>query len=150
MILDKYLATSLFLSLLQITFNSSPINIAKGLYTEEGDIANKFEYQVISAIANLDNVLFWHKNQSRGKGFYINGYINHYPDIIVQMKSGYTVIIETKGDDRDNSDSRDKNELGQIWANKAGDKFRYFMVYDNNPLESTLTIKELISRLKNM
>lgn len=134
----------------QITFNSSPINIAKGLYTEEGDIANKFEYQVISAIANLDNILFWHKNQSRGKGFYINGYINHYPDIIVQMKSGYTVIIETKGDDRDNSDSRDKNELGQIWANKAGDKFRYFMVYDNNPLESTLTIKELISRLKNM
>ena len=132
----------------RITIKTKSIGLAKGLYTEEESI-NGFEYDVINAVANLDNVLFWHRNPSR-TGFCINGYMNHYPDFIVQLNSGITVLLETKGDDRDNSDSRAKVELGRTWANKAGEQYRYFMVFDNNPIDTALTIKELITRLKSM
>lgn len=132
----------------RITVKVKSIGLAKGLYTEEESI-NGFEYDVINAVANLDNVLFWHRNPSR-TGFCINGYINHYPDFIVQLDSGITVLLETKGDDRDNSDSRAKVELGRTWANKAGEQYRYFMVFDKQQMDGAVTIKELLQRLKAM
>ncbi|MBD5397765.1 hypothetical protein HDR62_06530, partial [bacterium] len=123
--------------------------LTKGLYEEEGDV-NDFEYKVINAVSALDSVLFWHRNLERGIGFYINGYINHYPDFIVRMKSGKTILIEAKGDDRDNSDSQAKIDLGRTWASKAGDQYRYFMVFDKQQMEGAITVKELIARLTNM
>lgn len=122
----------------------------KGLYTEEDGDINDFEYRVINAIANLDNVKFWHRNLERAKGFYINGFINHYPDFIVQMNSGMVVVIETKGDDRDNTDSKMKVDLGRKWANKAGDKYRYFMVFDHREMDGAITLSQLIERLSKM
>ncbi len=132
----------------RITVKTKSIGLAKGLYTEEESI-NGFEYDVINAVADLENVLFWHRNPSR-TGFCINGYINHYPDFIIRLKSGITVIIETKGDDRDNSDSRTKLELGKTWANKAGEQYRYFMVFDKQQMDGAVTIKELLQRLSVM
>lgn len=132
----------------RITVKTKSIGLAKGLYTEEESI-NGFEYDVINAVANLDNVRFWHRNPSR-TGFCINGYINHYPDFIVQLESGITVLLETKGDDRDNSDSRAKVELGRTWANKAGEQYRYFMVFDKQQMDGAVTIKELLQRLSAM
>lgn len=55
------------------------IGIGKGLYVKEESV-NGFEYNVISAIAENDKVLFWHRNPSR-TGFCLNGFINHYPDL---------------------------------------------------------------------
>lgn len=133
----------------RITLKTVSNGLSKGLYTEEGDM-NDFEYRVINAVANLDNVLFWHRNPERGKGFCINGFINHYPDFIVKLKSHYTIIIETKGDDRDNTDSRRKVDLGRTWANKGGDNFRYFMVFDKMQMEGAVNVTELINRLKEM
>lgn len=132
----------------RITVKTKSIGLAKGLYTEEESI-NGSEYDIINAVANLDNVLFWHRNPSR-TGFCINGYINHYPDFIVQLESGITVLLETKGDDRDNSNSRAKVELGRTWANKAGEQYRYFMVFDKQQMDGAVTIKELLQRLKAM
>lgn len=71
-------------------------------------------------------------------------------DFIVQLNSGITVLLETKGDDRDNSDSRAKVELGRTWANKAGEQYRYFMVFDKQEMEGAVTIKELLQRLSVM
>lgn len=133
----------------KITLKSVSKGLSKGLYSEEGDM-NDFEYRVINAIANLDNVLFWHRNSERGIGFCINGFINHYPDFIVKMKSGFTIIVETKGDDRDNSDSRKKINLGCTWANKAGEMYRYFMVFDKIQMDGALNVTGLIDRLKEM
>ena len=132
----------------RITVKTKSIGLAKGLYTEEESI-NGFEYDVINAVADLENVLFWHRNPSR-TGFCINGYINHYPDFIVQLKSGITVLLETKGDDRDNSDSRTKLELSKTWANKSGEHYRYFMVFDKQQMDGAVTIKELLQRLSVM
>ena len=131
----------------------SPKNTVKGitknLYVEEGEM-NDFEKSVIFKIANLDSVEFWHRNLERGKGFVLNGFINHYPDFIVKMKNGKIILIETKGDDRDNSDSERKLKLGKIWESKAGDNYRYFMVFNKAKLEGARTVDELIEILKDM
>lgn len=133
----------------QITLLNKMIGIGKGLYKEEEKV-NGFEASVISAISNDENVYFWHRNQERGKGFFINGFINHYPDFIVKLKSGHTLLIETKGDDRDNSDSARKLELGTTWANKAGDQYRYYMVFDKKAMDGAITVKDLLSKIEQL
>lgn len=126
--------------------NKETLGMHGGLYIKEGDM-NSFEERVIRKVAELDNVHFWHRNPER-TGFGINGFINHYPDFIVRLKDGVVVLIETKGDDRDNSDSRNKIELGKYWENKAGDNYHYYMVFDNKRVEDALTVAELIERIK--
>ena len=133
----------------QITLLNKMIGVGKGLYKEEEKV-NGFEASVISAISNDDNVYFWHRNQERGKGFFINGFINHYPDFIVILKSGHILLIETKGDDRDNSNSAMKLELGTTWANKAGNQYRYYMVFDKKAMDGAITVKELLTKIEQL
>ncbi|MFE9079835.1 DEAD/DEAH box helicase [Bacillus mobilis] len=116
--------------------NISPMktikSLPKSLYQEEGNI-NNFEYKVINEIISLNNVKWWHKNIDR-KGFNLNGFINHYPDFIVMTNSGKIIMIETKGDYLENTDSRRKVKLGRAWQHKAGDQYRYYMVFENKNL----------------
>lgn len=123
--------------------------ITKNLYIEEGEI-NDFEKQVINEVANLDSVVYWHRNLERGKGLLINGFVNHYPDFIVKMKNGKIILIETKGEHLDGSDSQQKLRLGEKWASKAGDNYRYFMVFKSDKLDGARTVAELIDILKDM
>ncbi|WP_211352175.1 hypothetical protein [Dinghuibacter silviterrae] len=110
---------------------------------------NSFEEKVINDIANVPSVLFWTKNKEK-KGFRINGFINHYPDFIVRTKSGKTILLEAKGDDRDNSDSHAKIRLGQAWANKAGSDFKYFMVFDKKEVEGAHTLDAFIRLIQQI
>ena len=125
-------------------------SIGNSLYEREGAM-NNFESTVITDIASLPNISFWHRNLGRGKGFSINGFkSNHYPDFIAVSKSGKVIIIETKGDDRDNSDSAAKCRLGNKWAELAGRNFLYFMVFDKKDIAGAYTVdkaKELIRQL---
>ena len=129
----------------------SPTNFERNwdnsLYVAEEKV-NNLEFLIASALTRLDNVLWWHRNRSR-KEFCLNGFINHYPDFIVRMKSGFVLLIEAKGDDRDNSDSKQKLELGKIWESKAGsDFFGYFMVFDSNPLDGAFSLDDFMARIK--
>lgn len=133
----------------KITFvKGNLVGIDKGLYTEE-ETVNDFEYKVISAVAENDNVLFWHRNLDK-RGFCINGFINHYPDFIVRMKSGNTVLIETKGDHLNNDDSRRKIFLGRKWADLAGASYHYFMVFENIDVEGAINVKTLMLYLNDL
>jgi type III restriction enzyme len=120
--------------------------ITKSLYTEEGSM-NPFEHKIILAIANLDSVARRHRNIER-KWLVINGRINHYPDFIVHMKSWKTILVETKWDDRDNSDSEDKVRLWSYWANKAWENYRYMMVFEKNKINGAFNLDEALERLK--
>lgn len=132
-----------------VPFNLST-NIKKSLYEREASM-NNFEQDMIMEIASLENIEFWHRNLERGKGFYLNGYSsNHYPDFIIYTKKGNIILIETKGDDRDNDDSRDKNRLGKTWAQKAGDNYKYFMVFQTKEVEDTYTAKGIIEVLRRL
>ncbi len=131
----------------------SPINTIKGitknLYEQEGEM-NDFEKKVINEIANLDSVVFWHRNLERGKGFLLNGFINHYPDFIIKTKNGKIVLLETKGEHLDGTESQKKIRLGEKWASKAGDQFRYFMVFNAAKLDGAKSVSELIDILNEM
>ena len=129
------------------------IDIAKSLYTKEEDV-NGWEYKVISALVNLDNILFWHRNP-QNTGYCINGFINHYPDFILKTKSGKYLIVEPKGDHLDNDDSKNKRLLGKELvseANKmAGEtKYYYFMVFENKNVDGAFSLEECMSIVKKL
>lgn len=125
---------------------SAPIE--KSLYEREAGI-NNFEQEVIMNIAALDNVLFWHRNLEKGKGFALNGFdSNHYPDFIIYTKRNNLILIETKGDHLDNEESRAKNQLGKKWAEKAGENFKYFMVFQKKEVPDTYTAQSIIEIVK--
>ena len=65
-------------------------------------------------------------------------------------KSEKIVVIETKGDYLDGSDSEVKLKMGKEWANKAGDKYFYFMVFENKPIEGALSVDEFVKRFRQM
>lgn len=104
--------------------------IPYSLYDAEKDDMNQEERNLIDIVVGLGNIKWWHRIIDR-KGFRLNGNINHYPDFMVMTKAGKLVMIEFKGDDRDNSDSRMKLELGRQWQAQAGSNYRYFMVFKN-------------------
>jgi type III restriction enzyme len=107
---------------------------------------NGFEEHVINEIGNMENILFWTRNSDK-RGFRINGFINHYPDFIVQTKSGKTILVETKGD---HLEAASKIQLGSLWAQKAGNNFRYFLVYEKRTEAGTQTLEEFLLKLKDI
>ncbi len=118
-------------------------NLSKSLYQREGAI-NEFEKRVIEQISALDNIAFWHRNPSRKAGaFSINGFkSDHYPDFILITKRGTVILLETKGEHLSNPDNLSKCRLGNKWQELAGDKFKYFMVFDRNPIEGAWTVED--------
>lgn len=120
-------------------------DITKSLYEKEGSI-NGFEERVINEIANMPNIAFWTRNLER-RGFRINGFINHYPDFIIQTKSGKTILLETKGD---HLDAEQKIRLGRLWASKAGNNYRYFMVYERRTVDGAYKLEDFLNIIKDI
>lgn len=132
-----------------ITPSANASAVPKSLYVTEAAMGD-FERRVINDIANLESVQWWHRNGSRGKGFRINGFLNHYPDFIVKTKAGRIVVLETKGDDRDNSDSDMKLKLGKLWEAKVGRDFRYMMVFENNPIDGAERLADALAKIRQL
>ena len=122
----------------------------KSLYEEEIDNLNSLENKVLTEIVSLDNIKWWHRNKDMKPGFCINAFINHYPDFIICTENGNIIMLETKGDDRTNDDSKTKLKLGSKWADKAGDKYFYFMVFEKNKIEDSLLVDEFISTIRKL
>lgn len=129
-----------------ITPSANASSIPKSLYVTEAAMGD-FERRLINDIANLESVQWWHRNLSRGKGFRINGFLNHYPDFIVKTKAGKIIALETKGDDRDNSDSELKLKLGKLWESKAGRDYRYMMVFENKPIDGAERLTDALKKI---
>ena len=131
-----------------LTLPKVSTSISKSLYEMEGSL-NQFEKDVILNIASLENVFFWHRNLERGKGFALNGFENdHYPDFIIYTRKGNLVLLETKGDYLDNDQSIAKNLLGKKWAEKSGDNYKYFMVFEKKEVPDTYTAQSIIDIMK--
>ncbi len=143
--IDKVFMKNSFVFPLNISPTRICAGISKSLYSEEGEI-NGYELQVINKIANMPNIEFWTRNIER-KGFKINGFINHYPDFIIHTTSGKTIILETKGD---HLDAESKINLGKLWAEKAGNDYRYYMVYEKREVEDAYTLNQFLDFMKEM
>ena len=106
------------------------------LYTGIDNDLNAFEKDFVWKIQNLANIKWWQRNPVRGAGFCINGPTNMYPDFLIMTKSGTLLVIETKGDQLQNSESLKKLRLGKLWEAKTkSDKFKYFMVFQKKDIE---------------
>ncbi|OGB06296.1 MAG: RNA helicase [Burkholderiales bacterium RIFCSPHIGHO2_12_FULL_69_20] len=132
-----------------ITPSANASAVPKSLYVTEAAMGD-FERRLINDVANLDSVQWWHRNGSRGKGFRINGFLNHYPDFIVKTKAGRIIALETKGDDRDNTDSELKLKLGKLWQAKAGQDYRYMMVFENNPIDGAERLSDALAKIRQL
>ena len=128
--------------------SSNAPELPKTLYQREGRIGT-FEATMIEKIADLPNVVWWHRNLSRGHGFRINGFLNHYPDFIVRTATR-VLVVEAKGDDRDNTDSAKKLRLGKKWEAKAGNGFRYMMVFENNAMDGADNLPGALAKIARL
>ena len=122
---------------------------ARSLYTAEDGDMNKLEQKLIVELTALPNVRWWHRNIAR-QGFAINGFIKHYPDILIMTQSGKLICAETKGEHLKNDDSREKIALGQAWRTSAGKDYRYYMVFENdeNLLPGAVSMSQFIDTVK--
>ena len=122
---------------------------ARSLYTAEDGDMNKLEQKLIVELTALPNVRWWHRNIVR-QGFAINGFIKHYPDILIMTQSGKLICAETKGEHLKNDDSREKIALCQAWRTAAGKDFRYYMVFENeeNLLPGAMSMSQFIDTVK--
>ncbi len=137
-------------------YPSSPNgSIDKSLYRAEPGDMNGDELLLANDFAACENVEWWHRIKERAEGeFRINGKcegsFNHYPDFIVKMNSGKILLVECKGDDRDNSDSKAKIELGKRWETMAGSNYRYFMVFHDTEFEGAMTRTKFLDELNKL
>jgi len=126
-------------------------SIGKSLYQTE-DKMDGLEKELALELTAMPNVRWWHRIIER-HGFYINGFINHYPDIMICTKSGKIVLAETKGGQlKGSDDSLAKIDLGAAWARAAGSGYRYFMVFKDGetPSKGGVTMsgfKEILKEL---
>ena len=122
---------------------------ARSLYAAEDGDMNKLEQKLIVELTALPNVRWWHRNIAR-QDFAINGFIKHYPDILIMTQSGKLICAETKGEHLKNDDSREKIALGQAWRTAAGMNFRYYMVFENeeNLLPGAVSMSQFIDTVK--
>lgn len=124
---------------------------ARSLYAAEDGDMNKLEQKLIVELTALPNVRWWHRNIAR-QDFAINGFIKHYPDILIMTQSGKLICAETKGEHLKNDDSREKIALGQAWRTAAGKDFRYYMVFENeeNLLPGAVSMSQFIDTIKEL
>ena len=117
----------------------------KSLYQAEEGNMNSLESALVIELTALPNVRWWHRNISR-QGFCINGFLNHYPDIIIRTEKGKLICAETKGEHLKNEDSREKIELGMAWSSHAGSQFRYYMAFqeENDILKGAVSMRRFV------
>ena len=85
-------------------------DLRKSLYEAEEDM-NALEQDLVKRLTAIPNVLWWHRNIAR-HGFAINGYFNHYPDIMVMTKSGKNHPCRNQGRTPEKRRQSGKNRAG--------------------------------------
>ena len=115
--------------------SKSTTAVSKSFYHQEMDDLNNTELDIIRLVAGMPNVKCWHRIMERKTNeFYINGFINHYPDFWIVTESGKVVLLEVKGEQFAGEATQRKAELGRIWQNESSNKYKYFMVYKDRDM----------------
>jgi type III restriction enzyme len=92
----------------------------------------KAEYEVAHYIDGLDEVTTWVRNIARDaqNAFWLQtSNYKFYPDFIIKLANGKTVVAEYKGDMlKTTDDTKEKELIGNLWASKS-DKYEFLMLY---------------------
>ena len=104
--------------------------------------ADKFdsneEYECAKYIDGLSEVTTWIKNISRDSknSFWLQTSTDKfYPDFIIKVKNGKTIVAEYKGADRkSNDDTKEKEKIGKVWASLSNN-MEFVILYKDNYMQ---------------
>lgn len=80
------------------------------------------EHDCAKVLDRHPEVLWWVRNVDRKPGSFslpISSGHNFYPDFVAKLKDGRTLIVEYKGKAFLNEDTREKENIGQLWEEKS-------------------------------
>lgn len=94
------------------------------------------EFECAQIIANeLPDVDWWVRNVERKPGaFWLQTSTDKfYPDFVVRLGSGITLVVEYKGAHIANSpENREKKQIGELWARRSSGRCRFVWVENKN------------------
>jgi len=95
----------------------------------------KEEYEVAKYIDNLPEVTTWVRNIARDheNAFWLQtSKHKFYPDFIIKLNNGKTVVAEYKGEHlKSSDDTKEKELVGNLWASKF-DEYVFLMLYKDD------------------
>lgn len=89
------------------------------------------EFECACFIDSLDEVEYWVRNIERRPdvSFWLQTSTDRfYPDFVCKLRDGRILVVEFKGKDRwSNEDSREKRNIGELWAERSDGKCIFVM-----------------------
>jgi type III restriction enzyme len=89
------------------------------------------EEMCASYIDSLEEVAFWVRNVRQHKNSFRlpTSTGNHYPDFVIRLKDGRTLVVEYKGGEGATSDkTRERRSIGKLWEQASGGHGLYLIV----------------------
>jgi type III restriction enzyme len=110
----------------------SGYRFAKHLFPQVGELKSEGEeYDCAVFIDQLDEVSWWVRNLERkpDTAFWLQTPTDRfYPDFVAILKDGRRLVVEYKGADRwSNDDSKEKRQIGELWASASGGSCLFVM-----------------------
>ena len=101
-------------------------------YPRVGDLqAYGEEFECAQYIDQLPEVKYWVRNieQRAQHSFWLQTSTDKfYPDFVCLLNDGRVLVVEYKGADRwSNDDSKEKRNLGELWAERSGGSCLFVM-----------------------
>ena len=108
------------------------VTLPRHFFPQIGNLQSQGEeFECADFIANrLDGVRDWVRNIERKPGAFSlpTSHQRFYPDFLVRMTDGRMLVVEYKGAHLyDNPEQVEKRRIGQLWARRAGERFRFVM-----------------------
>ena len=110
-------------------------NFQKHYYPRPGELDDDIlqeETACAVEIDSLEQVGLWVRNLERQpvRSFWLpTSSDRFYPDFVAKLKDGRFLVVEYKGGDRfSNDDSREKRDIGAVWAAASGGRCVFVMV----------------------
>ena len=94
----------------------------KHYYDDVGKFDSSEEEKCAVFLDNLAEIELWVRNPAKGsKAFWLQTSSDKfYPDFVCKLKDGRFLVVEYKGADRwSNDDSKEKRNLGNLWAERS-------------------------------
>lgn len=133
-------------------YYSGNYKFQKHFYDRIGELEDKGEeFECARIIDSLPEVKYWVRNLAGRKNasFKLKTSTDYfYPDFVVILNDGRILAIEYKGEPyKTNDDSKEKKNLGELWAEKTNGKCLFLMaVKDDNGLDVKAQIKKIIEK----
>ena len=129
-------------------FYNGRIEFEKHFYSTIGDM-NSEEIVCAQLIDANTNVETWIRNGTDAQNsFWLPTCTDKfYPDFVVKLKDGTFAAVEYKGENlKTNEDSKEKNLIGELWADESGGLCKFLMATKNSDGRNLQTqLKELLN-----